>query len=155
VAHARGARPALSAPATTAHPPHETWRKVGVKEGHRVMLLGAPKTWTNGALPQGATVVRRRGGAPADVVVAFFPSLGALERVAAGLGELVTPDGAVWIAWPRRAAGHDSDLGDAVVRSTMLAGGLVDVKVAALDEDWSGLKFVWRRALRAARRQAL
>jgi hypothetical protein len=71
-----------------------------------------------------------------------------LERAMAGLGDAVFPDGALWAAWPRRAGGHDSDITDAVVREVALPLGLVDVKVAALDEDWSGLKLVWRKARR-------
>lgn len=58
----------------------------------------------------------------------------------------------MWIAWPRKAAGHVSDLTDNVVRNAVLPLGLVDVKVAALDEDWSALKMVWRKELRGTRR---
>jgi hypothetical protein len=59
--------------------------------------------------------------------------------------ELVFPAGAVWVAWPRKAAGHDSDVDENAIREAALAIGLVDVKVAAIDEDWSGLKIVWRK----------
>ncbi len=133
-----------------AHPPAETWRKVGARAGDRVVLLRAPRTWT--APPEGARVLRRRGGPPADVVVAFYGSRALLERDAAVLGDAIAPDGMVWVAWPRAASGHASDLSDEVVRGAMLPHGLVDVKVARLDEDWSSLKFVWRRGRRAARR---
>ena len=136
--------------ATAVHPSAETWRKLGVKPGHRVVLLRAPRAWTGA--PQGARVTRRRGTTPADVVVAFFGALARLEREARTLGELITPEGMAWVAWPRKAAGHESDLSDAAVRASMLPFGLVDVKVAMLDEDWSGLKFVWRRERRAVRR---
>ena len=133
-----------------AHPSAETWRKVGAKTGDRVVLLGAPRSWV--APPVGARLVRRRGGRPADVVVAFYRTLAGLEREATTLGEAITPGGMAWVAWPRKAVGHESDLSDAAVRATLLPHGLVDVKVAMLDEDWSGLKFVWRRARRAERR---
>lgn len=135
--------------AANAHPSAETWRKVGAKAGDRVVLLGAPRTWT--AAPADARLLRRRGGPPADVVVAFYASSAGLARDAAALGDAITPDGMAWVAWPRKAAGRDSDLSDAVVRAALLPHGLVDVKVAMLDEDWSGLKFVWRRERRAAR----
>ena len=135
------------------HPPAATWRKVGVRERQRLAMLGAPASWTTDAAPAGVRVSRRRGGAPVDVVVAFFSTRARLERAAAGLGELVVADGMVWVAWPRKAAGHRSDLSDEVVRAALLAHGMVDVKVAMLDEDWSGLKFVWRTELRAARRR--
>ncbi len=58
------------------------------------------------------------------------------------------PAGAIWALWPRRAAGHVSDITDNVVRSAALDIGLVDVKVAAVDTDWSGLRLVWRRGNR-------
>jgi hypothetical protein len=133
-----------------AHPPAETWRKIGAKSGDRVVLLGAPRTWR--ATPEDARVLRRRGGPPADVVVAFYGSRAGLEHDALALGDAIAPDGMVWVAWPRKVAGHVSDLSDEVVRAALLPHGLVDVKVARLDEDWSGLKFVWRRERRAARR---
>ncbi len=86
----------------------------------------------------------------AEVVVAFFGTLAALGRDAERLAAAIVPNGTVWVAWPRKAAGHVSDLSDEAVRATMLPTGLVDVKVAALDEHWSGLKFVWRKELRAS-----
>lgn len=120
-----------------------TWRKVGVRAGDRLCLLGAPGTW-DPARSLAATVTRRGGGRPCDVVVACCTSAAELRRRAGDLARAITPSGMVWVAWPRKAAGHASDLSDAVVRATMLPLGLVDVKVAALDEDWSALKLVWR-----------
>jgi hypothetical protein len=70
---------------------------------------------------------------------------GVVDTVAAVLG----PDEALWLAWPRRAAGHDSDVTENLLREVVLPTGLVDVKVAAVGEDWSGLRFVWRREVRA------
>lgn len=131
-----------------AHPPAATWRKLGVRDGDRLVLLSAPAAWSTDALEVTAAVARRRVRAPADVVVAFEASRRTLERDASSLVASITADGMVWVAWPRTAAGHVSDLSDEVVRSTMLELGVVDVKVAQLDEDWSGLKFVWRRARR-------
>ena len=60
----------------------------------------------------------------------------------------LAPAASLWLAWPRRAGGHHSDLTDQLLRDVLLPFGLVDVKVAALDHDWSGLKFVWRRQRR-------
>jgi hypothetical protein len=57
---------------------------------------------------------------------------------------MIFPGGALWVAWPRRAGGHDSDITDREIRALALPLGLVDVKVAALDQDWSGLRLVWR-----------
>jgi hypothetical protein len=136
---------------TTPHPDAATWRKVGVRDGDRLVLLGAPRTWSTAAVDPTVRVARR-GGTRAGVVVAFFGTLASLRRGAAALGDAITPAGMVWVAWPRKAAGHASDLSDVAVRSTLLPYGLVDVKVAMLDEDWSGLKFVWRVERRASRR---
>jgi hypothetical protein len=124
-------------------------KKLGVKEGHRVTLVGAPRDWSIDDLPSDVTVVRRRGAATSDVVIAFAKDAATLKREILSLSQAITPDGSLWIAWPRRAGGHHSDITDTIVRSAALPFGLVDVKVAALDDDWSALKMVWRTELRA------
>jgi hypothetical protein len=86
--------------------------------------------------------------APCDVVVAFVTSRSRIDALASDLASAITPDGMAWVAWPRRTAGHPSDVADQVAREVLLALGLVDVKIAMLNEDWSGLKFVWRRERR-------
>jgi hypothetical protein len=73
-----------------------------------------------------------------------------MAREVSTLGQLIAPDGLLWLAWPRRAGGHTSDITDNVVREIVLPTGMVDTKVAALDQDWSALKFVWRKELRTA-----
>jgi hypothetical protein len=125
--------------------------KIGVKPGQRLAIIGAPRDWSIPDLPSDVKITRRRGGAPADVVIAFFTDAASLGRAVASLAEAITTDGSLWIAWPRRAAGHQSDITDNVVRTTVLPLGLVDVKVAALDDDWSALKMMWRKELRATR----
>ena len=78
------------------------------------------------------------------MIIAFF---GAADEIGGQLGELarrIYPAGALWTAWPRRAGGHRSDITDNVIREHALPIGLVDVKVAAIDDDWSGLRLVWR-----------
>ncbi len=142
-------------------------RKLGVKAGHEVLLVGAPDRFTIDDLPDdvrlrrpervgtgGGAVpaTRRRGEVPAplrsDVVVAFFAGRAALEAELPGLSTAIVANGSLWVAWPRRAGGHESDVTDNDVRAVALPLGLVDVKVAALDHDWSGLKLVWRKELR-------
>jgi hypothetical protein len=125
--------------------------KLGIKSGHRVMLIGVPRDWSIEDLPEEVHLIRRRSSPPANVVVAFVESAASLERRVDVLSTTITTDGALWIAWPRKAAGHISDLTDNVVRNAVLPLGLVDVKVAALDEDWSALKMVWRKELRGER----
>jgi hypothetical protein len=128
-------------------------KKLGLKEGHRVTLIGAPREWSIDTLPSNVRVTRRRGAASSDVVISFFNDAASLQRDISSLAETITPDGSLWIAWPRKAAGHRSDITDNVVRNSALPLGLVDVKVAALDDDWSALKMVWRTELRATRHQ--
>lgn len=127
-------------------------KKLGVKEGHRLTLIGAPRGWSIDNLPSNVLVIRRRSATLSDVVISFFNDAASLNREISSLAETITPDGSLWIAWPRTAAGHRSDITDNVVRNTVLPLGLVDVKVAALDDDWSALQMVWRKELRATRR---
>jgi hypothetical protein len=117
-------------------------RKLGLAPGTRCLLDEAPAGW---ALDRPPDVVMSPAGEPADVVVTFVRDSAELPERVARLAPLVHPNGAIWIAWPRRAAGHRSDITDNLVREAVLPRGLVDVKVAAIDADWSGLKIVWRR----------
>jgi hypothetical protein len=119
------------------------WKKLGVKDGQRLTLVDAPAGWSVPDLPSGVTV-----GDGGDVVVAFHRSAAELAAGIEALGQMIFPDRALWIAWPRRAGGHDSDITENGIRDVALPIGLVDVKVAALDQDWSGLKLVWRRERR-------
>ncbi len=80
----------------------------------------------------------------ADVIISFFASADQIQRRLPSLVKRIFPDGSLWTAWPRRAAGHASDITDNIVREIALPLGIVDVKVAAIDDDWSGLRFVWR-----------
>jgi len=105
-----------------------------------------------GDLPSSVRLLRRSGTTTSDVVIAFINDAASLDREIESLANTITPDGSLWIAWPRKAAGHRSDITDNIVRNTVLPLGLVDVKVAALDDDWSALKMVWRKELRATRR---
>ena len=123
--------------------------KLGIKPGHRVTLIGAPRGWDIPDLPEDVRVIRRRSSSVSNVVVAFSNDAASIEERIVDLSSSITVDGALWIAWPRRAAGHTSDITDNVIRSIVLPLGLVDVKVAAIDEDWSALKMVWRKELRA------
>jgi hypothetical protein len=122
-------------------------RKLGIRAGDRVAVLGAPRGWAIGEVPEGVSV-RTRASASVDVIVAFFDRRAAIVRRVPALVRALDPDGGLWIAWPRRAAGHVSDIAENDLRAILLPTGLVDTKVAALDDDWSGLRFVWRKELR-------
>jgi hypothetical protein len=116
--------------------------KLGLKPGHRVSLHQPPDGWALTAPPDGLAGAGPDG--QADVIVAFFSEAADMAAQIAGLGRRIYPAGALWVAWPRRAAGHHSDITENFIRDQALPLGLVDVKVAAVDEDWSGLRLVWR-----------
>jgi hypothetical protein len=121
-------------------------RKLGIKEGHRVGLWSAPETFraTLGELPDGVSLAVGRLRAPLDVIVAFFTERRVLERRLPGLIGAMDRAGGLWVAWPKRASGVASDVSETVVRELALAAGLVDNKVCAIDETWSGLRLVIR-----------
>jgi hypothetical protein len=127
---------------TAGYPAASQARKLGLKPGHRVALDEPPAGWQLREPPDGL-----RGPDPdgaADVIVAFFRAGAEIPGRLPALARRIFPAGALWAAWPRRAAGHHSDITDNLVREHALGLGLVDVKVAAIDEDWSGLRLVWR-----------
>ena len=128
-------------------------RKLGIKPGHRVLVLGAPERFEEdvlGPLPDGA-VVRRRARGTADVIVAFHTRRTELEAAMPRLRALMEPAAGLWIAWPKRASKLETDLTEDVVRELALANVLVDNKVCAIDETWSGLRLVIRLADRVGR----
>jgi hypothetical protein len=118
-------------------------RKLGIKEGHRVLLAGAPSGFDLGPLP-GVEVHRRAGAAPYHVILAFTADRRTLDRRFLALFEHLTRNGGLWVAWPKRSSGVATDLDENIVRDVGLAAGLVDNKVCAIDETWSGLRFVIR-----------
>jgi hypothetical protein len=124
-------------------------RKLGIKPEHAIALLGAPPHWRIEDLPEGV-VPRERARGTFDVIVAFFDRRAAVQRRLPALLGVLRAGGSLWIAWPRKVSGHESDITENGLREIILPTGLVDTKVAALDNDWSGLKFVWRKELRAA-----
>ncbi len=116
--------------------------KLGLKPGQRVGLVNRPPGWALDDPPADMTEAGPAG--PADVLIAFFDVAAEIPAQLPGLARRIFPAGAIWAAWPRRAGGHHSDITDNVVREHALPLGLVDVKVAAIDDDWSGLRLVWR-----------
>jgi hypothetical protein len=120
-------------------------KKLCIKEGARVALVSAPADFESvlGALPEGARFVpaSRKG---LDVVLLFARSRAELVRRFESLAARIAPDGSLWVAWPKRASGVETDLAEPYVRQHGLDVGLVDVKVCAVDETWSGLRFIYR-----------
>jgi hypothetical protein len=121
-------------------------RKLGIKPGHRLLLQGGPQRFeeeTLGELPDGVEV-RRRASGKADVIVAFHLRRAELAKRMPALRERMEPAAGLWIAWPKRASGVVTDLTEDIVRDLALANALVDNKVCAIDETWSGLRLVIR-----------
>ena len=118
-------------------------KKLGITEGSTLALIGAPPGVIE-RLPPGV-VVKRRARGSADVVVAFFTQRREFERRVDALARMVFPAGGLWVAWPKRSSGVETTMHENVVREVALPLGLVDNKVCAIDETWSGLRVVWRR----------
>jgi hypothetical protein len=153
--------PVSARPATVvADRAPSTARKLGIVPGVTVNLLAPPPGWLIPDLPADVVVAELADGLGMgdgrdatrdDIVLAFFRSAADVESAIDRLAPMIFPDGALWVAWPRRAGGHRSDITDNVVRAAALTRGLVDNKVAAIDNDWSGLRVVWRTGQRRAR----
>ncbi len=127
-------------------------RKLGIKEGSRVALLGAPEGFDDelAPLPAGVRILRRL--APdLDLAVLFVTERRELERRFAAVARSITPAGGFWVAWPKRASKVPTDLTEDVLREVGLPQGLVDNKVCAVTDVWSGLRFVWRKENRPGR----
>jgi hypothetical protein len=123
-------------------------QKLGIKERHRVAVLGAPKGFadTLGVLPAGAKVVTKvAAAATLDVLVVFVKARTELVAAIGKLREHMEPAAGLWIAWPKKSSGVATDVTEDVVREIALPTGLVDNKVCAIDETWSGLRLVIRR----------
>jgi len=110
-----------------------------VKDGSRVLVTGAPDGFVLGAAHH-----TRPGRGSYDIVLLFCSDLAALHHRWPGALARTTAAGAVWVAWPKRSSGVPTDLTENVVREFALPSGVVDVKVCAVDQVWSGLKLVRR-----------
>jgi hypothetical protein len=127
-------------------------KKLGIREGHRVALVSAPSGFEDllGSVVATATVSRRLRGA-ADIFLFFPKNARDLERRLSDLVPRLESDGGLWIAWPKKSSGATTDLDFETVQGAGLSAGLVDNKVCAVDEVYSGLRFVFRLEDRPAR----
>jgi hypothetical protein len=122
-------------------------KKLGIKADHRVGVLDAPDGFDAllSPLPDGVDIHSDlRGKAAFDVIVLFSEDESRLQKRLELVVERLTPAGGLWIAWPKKASGMATDLSEAVVRRIGLDTGLVDNKICAVDDTWSGLRFVIR-----------
>jgi hypothetical protein len=120
-------------------------QKLGIKPGHRVAFPAAPKGFRDliGSLPD-EVEVRSRARGPLDVIVFFTTRRAELERRLPALRRALNPAGGLWVAWPKRASEVETDMTEDVARDLGYANALVDNKVCAIDETWSGLRLVIR-----------
>jgi CheY-like chemotaxis protein len=118
-------------------------QKLGIKENFLVALVGAPPGFEKklGVLPKNVTLRRRAGGS--DLTVWFTKKRQEVESRIRRLGE-GSGSGGLWVAWPKKSSGIPTDLTQVVVRKMGLASGLVDYKIAAIDDEWTGLRFAVR-----------
>jgi len=130
-------------------------QKLGLKPGARFGLVNPPADFglTLGALPPGVVPKPVSAGkAQFDVIVFFAATMADVTRRVPVLRARLDPAGGLWMAWPKKASGTPTDVSENAVRAIGLAAGLVDNKVCAIDETWSGLRFVFRLADRPKRR---
>jgi hypothetical protein len=122
-------------------------RKLGIREGDKVAFPGAPASFATalGPLPEGVKAKFRAVG-PLDVIVFFTSRRAELARRLPALRRAMNPAAGLWVAWPKRSSGVETDISEDVVRDLALANRLVDNKVCAIDETWSGLRLVIRLA---------
>ena len=122
-------------------------KKLGIKPGQRICILNAPASYSKslGPLPVGVELKNRPGKDHSlDFIHIFTPKRKQLEQEFSALAKALDYSGTLWVSWPKGSSGMQLDLNENVVRETGLKHGLVDVKVAAIDDVWSGLKFVYR-----------
>lgn len=124
-------------------------KKLGIKEGSRVTLVNAPKDFQLGDLPDDVQFIKRPAKS-LDIILLFVLTERELTRNFAKLAATLVSNGMIWIAWPKKSSGVVTDLSEPRVRQIGLDAGLVDVKICAIDDTWSGLKFVYRLKDRAA-----
>lgn len=126
-------------------------KKLGITGEAVFTLVDAPTGFLAMLGDVGLAVHQRNLMPPIDVVVAFFTERARLEARWPALADAALPDGAVWVAWPKKTSGRPTDLTEDVLRAVLLPTGWVDNKVCAIDDTWSALRFVLRKELRRGR----
>ena len=120
-------------------------KKLGIKDGFRVRMVNAPSdVLAELKAPLSACEVVRDGKSPLDFAIVFTKSGAELVKEFKRIAKLLAPAGMLWVSWPKKSSGVPSDLDESIVRDIGLDAGLVDVKVCAVTDVWSGLKFVRR-----------
>jgi len=119
--------------------------KLGIKPGFQILILNPPEQYNLilGALPPDVND-HPPSGIPLNFIHFFSKNLAELNQEFPGLKKRLRPDGMLWISWPKGSSGMKTDLNENLIREIGLKNGLVDVKISAIDENWSALKFVYR-----------
>jgi len=134
----------MSAPGYSGTP---QLRKLGIVEGTTLAIVNRPRGWEFAEpLPSGTQPDVQVDGS-VDVLLAFVDEPTRFDQLPTW-ARRIFPAGALWVAWPRKSGGHVSGVNENLIREVALPLGIVDVKVAAIDTDWSGLKLMWRKDLR-------
>jgi hypothetical protein len=125
-------------------------KKIGLKEGDTLLLLNAPTGIASEfmPLPDGA-LIHDKATASFTLAVLFCPTIASLKMHVGATAQKLHADGALWISWPKKASPLFQDLTEDIIRDVILPMGLVDVKVCAINSDWSGLKLMVRKEFRA------
>ncbi len=119
-------------------------KKLGIQAGCRAWFSGAPKGYESEVEKAGSFETVGRLGKDLDFLHLFSRRRAELAEAFPRLSKAIKPDGMIWISWPKKSSGVETDLDENIVRQIGLKTGLVDVKVCAVDQIWSGLKFVFR-----------
>jgi len=124
-------------------------QKLGIKTGNNVLIVGAPAGYLKSLQPLPADVrVAERLSASVDIVHVFTADRVELEKSLATFRRKLAPTAIVWVSWPKKTSGVPTQVTEDIVRRVALPMGFVDIKVCAIDDVWSGLKLVVRKALR-------
>ncbi len=125
-------------------------KKLGIRDGATILTINAPVDYAAllAPLPQGATIMAKPPKPGADIVHLFVTTLADLDRQLPVARKAMKTNGAVWVSWYKKSAKIATDVTEDLIRARALATDLVDVKVCAVTDIWSGLKLVVRKALR-------
>ena len=128
-------------------------KKLGIKAGQRVVLINAPKNFAKELqpLPENVRLKSGQPRKPLDFIILFVDSARALQKELPKLKQKLASDGILWVCWPKKSSGVETDLSFDIVQQSGLKIGLVDVKICAVNDIWSGLKFVYRLKDRSSR----
>ena len=126
-------------------------KKLGIREGMSVAILDAPSRFRfePSELPDDVEFIRDEADQPADIFLVFGDRAAEVERTFHLAMTLLQSDGSIWVAWPKKSSGVETDISEDTLRAMFLPTGMVDNKVCAIDETWSGLRFVVRKENRS------